>query len=115
MLAIAHKPNYCETCCQLVSQGRDSTPRPFRLPGQAVREECQQVEVLTSSPARDGEGSTFSHPVVSSLLFGTLRGSRGEGAVACYGLAHYEGVHVVRALIGVDALDIGHVLHHAVV
>src|SRR5688500_15691259 len=51
----------------------------------------------------------------SSTFFGALRGAGGEGAVACYGLAYYEGVHVVRALVGVDALDVGHVLHHAVV
>ncbi len=35
--------------------------------------------------------------------------------MAGYGLAHYEGVHVIGTLIGVDALYSGHVHHHAVV
>src|SRR5215211_6783164 len=51
----------------------------------------------------------------SSLLFGTSRGARREGAVSGYSLAYYEGVDVVGALVGIDALDIGHVLHHPVI
>ena len=35
--------------------------------------------------------------------------------MAGYSLSHDEGVHVVGALVGVDTLDVGHVLHHAVV
>src|SRR5215208_1669816 len=55
------------------------------------------------------------------LLFGALglaaalRRAGGEGAVAGYGLADYQGVHVVGPLVGVDTLDVGHVLHHSVV
>src|ERR687893_2562287 len=52
---------------------------------------------------------------LSSLLLGALRGAGGEGAVSRDSLAHYEGVDVVGALVGVDALDVRHVLHHAVV
>src|SRR5215208_5102851 len=58
---------------------------------------------------------TVSPTLLLWFLFGTLRGSGGEGTVACYGLSHYEGVDVVGALVGVDALDVRHVLHHAVV
>src|SRR3712207_6932805 len=50
-----------------------------------------------------------------TVLLGVLRGAGREGAVAGYGLANDQGVHVVRALVGVDALYICHVLHHAVV
>src|SRR5215207_4528242 len=49
------------------------------------------------------------------FLFGTLRGAGGEGTVACNRLSYYEGVDVVGALVGIDALDISHVLHDAVV
>ena len=49
------------------------------------------------------------------FLLGAMRGPRGEGAVAGYCLAHYKSVDVVGALVGVNTLDIRHVLHHAVV
>src|SRR5215208_125848 len=49
------------------------------------------------------------------FLFGTLRRPGGEGAVARYGLSHNKGVDVVGAFVGVDAFDVRHVLHHAIV
>src|SRR5215208_2105337 len=49
------------------------------------------------------------------FLLGAMRGPRGEGAVAGYCLTHYEGADIVGALVGVNTLDIGHVLHLAVV
>src|SRR5918997_3939852 len=51
----------------------------------------------------------------ASVLLGVLSGVGGEGAVAGYGLAHDQGVYIVRALVGVDPFEVGHVLHHAVV
>src|SRR5918997_3727145 len=51
----------------------------------------------------------------ASILLGVLPGAWSEGAVAGYGLAHDQGVYVVRALVGVDPFEVGHVLHHAVV
>src|SRR5215213_6882579 len=47
------------------------------------------------------------------FLLGAMRGPRGEGTVAGYCLAHYKSVDVVGALVGVNTLDNGHVLHHA--
>src|SRR5215210_1094000 len=58
---------------------------------------------------------SFSDTVLLWFLFGPLRGSGGECAVACNRLSHYEGVDVVGAFVGIDALDVSHVLHHAVV
>src|SRR5918994_615811 len=51
----------------------------------------------------------------ASIHLGVLPGAWSEGAVAGYGLAHDQGVYVVRALVGVDPFEVGHVLHHAVV
>src|SRR5918997_588707 len=51
----------------------------------------------------------------ASIHLGVLPGAWSEGAVAGYGLAHDQGVYVVRALVGVNPFEVGHVLHHAVV
>src|SRR5918997_227761 len=65
-----------------------------------------------------------------SFLLGLLLGSLGlavllglgvlwragrEGAVSGYGLADDEGVHVVGTLVRVDAFEVCHMLHYAVV
>src|SRR5215216_3660728 len=67
----------------------------------------------SSSPPYSGFCSARS--ALPSFSGGVLRRAGREGPASGNGLADDEGVHVVGALVRVDAFEVCHVLHHAVV